>query len=133
MTLGHQIMTGMPDADAFRPYGEILAPPDAPGGRRQFGHWLVPTGSLDLQCHLNSVAASALPFVLDRMERHPHAAQIFLPLDVSRYLVTVMPADAEGLPDAARALSMTLPGTLGIVYRPGMPRSQSSTATGTSQ
>jgi ureidoglycolate lyase len=54
------------------------------------------------------------------MERHPHAAQIFLPLDVSRYLVTVMPADAKGRPDPAHALSMVLPGTLGVVYRPGI-------------
>jgi ureidoglycolate lyase len=120
MTLWHQIMTGTPDADAFRPFGEILAPPDAPGARRQFGHWLVPTASLDLQCHLNSVAASALPFVVDRMEQHPHAAQIFLPLDVSRYLVTVMPSDVEGRPDPSRTLSMVVPGTLGVVYRKGV-------------
>lgn len=120
MTSPHQITARMPDADAFRPFGEILAPPDAPGGRRQFGNWLAPTASLDLQCHLNSVAVSALPFVLDRVERHPHAAQIFLPLDVSRYLVTVMPADADGRPDPAAALSMVLPGTLGVVYRQGV-------------
>ena len=120
MTLGHQITTGTPDVDAFRPFGDILAPPDGPGGRRQFGHWLKPTAALDLQCHLNTVAVSALPLALDRMERHPHAAQIFLPLDVSRYLVTVMPADADGRPDPAGALSMLLPGTLGVVYRPGV-------------
>jgi ureidoglycolate lyase len=120
MTRGHQITIGKPDADAFRPFGEILAPPDAPGGRRQFGHWLVPTAALDLHCHLNAVAVSALPLELDQMERHPHAAQIFLPLDVSRYLVTVMPADAKGRPDPAHALSMVLPGTLGVVYRPGI-------------
>ncbi len=120
MTSRHQITAGTPDVEAFKPFGEILFPPDAPGGRRQFGHWLVPTAALDLQCHLNTVAVSMLPLALDLMERHPHAAQIFLPLDVSRYLVTVMSADAEGRPDPAGALSMLLPGTIGIVYRPGV-------------
>jgi ureidoglycolate lyase len=120
MTPGHQITTGKPDANVFRPFGEILAPPDALGGRWPFGHWLAPTGALDLHCHLNAVAVSALPLALDRMERHPHAAQIFLPLDVSRYLVTVMPADADGLPDPSGTLSMLMPGTLGVVYRPGV-------------
>jgi ureidoglycolate lyase len=120
MTSRHQITAGMPDEDAFRPFGEILTPPDVPGGRLQFGHWLVPSASLALQCHLNSVAVSTLPLALDLMERHPHAAQIFLPLDVSRYLVTVMPADDEGRPDPKGAISMILPGTLGIVYRQGV-------------
>ena len=120
MTFVHKIMTTPPDVTAFQPYGEILAPPDTHGGRRPFAQWLMPTSGLELHCHLNAVAASALPVALDRMEKHPHAAQIFLPLDVSRYLVSVMPSDAEGRPDPARTLSMVVPGTRGVVYRPGV-------------
>lgn len=120
MTQALRILTGAPDGVAFGPFGEILAPPKTHGDRMQFGHWLQPTPALDLRCHLNTVVASALPVALAQVEKHPHTAQIFLPLDVSRYLVTVMPADAEGRPNPARALSMVLPGTLGVVYRPGV-------------
>ncbi len=120
MTLARRIITGAPDGEAFGPFGEILTPPEAHGARRQFEHWLAPAPNLDLRCHVNAVAVSELPVALAHVEKHPHAAQIFLPLDVSRYLVTVMPSDAEGRPDPARALSMVLPGTRGVVYRPGV-------------
>ncbi len=120
MSSVRRLITGAPDDEAFAPFGEILTPPDRHGSRRQFEHWLLPVPDLDLRCHVNSVAVSALPVALHQTEKHPHAAQVFLPLDVSRYLVTVMPSDAEGWPDPARALSMVLPGTRGVVYRPGV-------------
>ena len=104
----------------FAPFGAFLAPPARHNERAQFGHWLAPVDALELQCHLNSVAARALPVVLDRVEKHPHAAQVFLPVDVARYLVTVMPATDDGGPDPARALCVVVPGTRGVVYRPGV-------------
>jgi len=53
------------------------------------------------------------------VEHHPHAAQLFLPMGVSHYLVTVMPSDAVGSPDSAHALAFVVPGTLGVAYHPG--------------
>jgi ureidoglycolate lyase len=57
--------------------------------------------------------------VLGQIERHPDAAQAFLPLDVARYLVTVMPSRPGRRPDPTRARAFAVPGTLGVIYRAG--------------
>lgn len=108
-----------PDAAAFAPFGAFLEPPASVGERASFSRWLEPVPGLSQHCHLNRVAPSALPLIVDRVERHPHAAQVFLPMGVSRYLVTVMPSDDSGDPDSTRAITFLLPGTLGVVYHPG--------------
>ena len=69
--------------------------------------------------HLNRAPASTLPVTIRRVERHPHAAQLFLPMGVSRYLVTVMPAKEDGSPKPGEARSFVVPGTMGVAYRTG--------------
>lgn len=107
------------DAAAFAPYGAFVHGPDTCGARTYYSNWLTPVAGLGLQFHVNNVRASGMPLVLDHVERHPHAAQVFLPLDVERYLVAVMPDAADGTPDLARALCMEVPGTLGVIYAAG--------------
>ena len=108
-----------PDPVDFAPFGEFLQPPSAVGGRSMFSRWLEPVAGLSQQCHLNRVTASTLPMTVDRVECHPHASQLFLPVGVSRYLVTVMPSDEAGGPDFPSALAFLVPRTLGVVYHPG--------------
>ena len=108
-----------PDADAFAPFGAFLEPPEV-GGRADFGDWLEPIPGLAKEFWLNRVAAATLPLTLERVERHPRTAQLFLPVGVSRYLVTVMPSRLDGAPEPERALSFVVPGTMGVVYRPGV-------------
>jgi ureidoglycolate lyase len=107
-----------PDPVAFAPFGAFIEPPE-PGGRTMFSDWLAPVEGRSAHYHLNRVASTTLPVTLDRVERHPHAAQLFMPVGVSRYLVTVMPADATGAPDPSRARAFVVPGTMGIAYYPG--------------
>lgn len=109
-----------PDAGLFAPFGAFIDAPERVGVRRMYNDWLAATPGLALQFHTNRVAASSLPLAIDRVERHPHAAQVFLPLDVHRYVVTVMAPDAAGAPDPATALAFLLPPTLGVVYRAGV-------------
>ena len=108
-----------PDATAFAPFGEFIAVPARCGDRRMYSDWVAPVPDLALQFHTNRVAPSALPLSVTRVERHPRAAQVFLPLGASRYVVTVMPATADGRPDVALARAFVLPATLGVVYRAG--------------
>jgi ureidoglycolate lyase len=108
-----------PDPTAFAPFGEFLEPPSAVGERAMFGRWLEPVPGMVQQCHLNRVAPSTFPILVDQVECHPHAPQVFVPVGVSRYLVTVMPSDETGGPDPERALAFVVPGTLGVAYRPG--------------
>ena len=98
-------------------YAVLVEPPAHPGDRRLYSDWLAPVPGLSLQFHMNHVAPSALPLELAQVEAHPHAAQVFLPVDVDRYVVIVMPGGDA--PEPAGALSVILPGTVGIVYRPG--------------
>ena len=98
-------------------FAALVEPPANPGDRRLYSDWLAPVAGLSLQFHINHVAPSTLPLRLTRVECHPHAAQVFLPVDVDRYVVTVMPGGDA--PDPAGAIPVVLPGTVGVVYRPG--------------
>ena len=103
----------------FAPFGAFLEPPRDPDERVMLDHWLEPVPGRKQQSHLNRVKPSTLPLTLDRVECHPHATQLFLPMGVSRYLVTVMPSDDTGAPDPGRAIAFVVPGCMGVAYRPG--------------
>lgn len=99
---------------------EIIAPPEAFGERRFFTEAITALGAgLSPVFHTNRVAPSRLPLVVERLERHPHAAQAFMPLDVSRYVVLVAPDTGAGAPDVGKACAVLLTGNQGILYRPG--------------
>lgn len=105
---------------ALGPLAEIITPPETFGDRRFFTDAIIASGSgLAPVFHTNRVAPSCLPLVVDRLERHPHAAQAFMPLDVSRYVVLVAPDTGAGAPDLGRACAVMLSGNRGILYRPG--------------
>jgi len=119
VTGGLTVTVRAPDAEAFAPFGTLLEPPVSVGGRSMFSEWLVPVPGRAPQYHLNRVAPTDLPVTIDRVERHPHAAQLFIPIGVPRYLVTVMPSDALGNPDPVRTQAFVIPGTMGVAYHPG--------------
>ncbi|MEM1428095.1 MAG: ureidoglycolate lyase [Pseudomonadota bacterium] len=110
-----------PRADAFSPFGELVVPPEANGARRFYSDSLHarPETSAPV-LHVNSVKAQSLPLTVAHIERHPFAAQCFFPLDVSRYAVMVMPSDAAGRPLPDEALAFLMPGTMGVIFNPGV-------------
>lgn len=108
------------DGVAFAPFGAFVEAPALAGERAHYGEWVEPIPGRSLQLHRNRVAASAFPITVDRVERHPHAAQLFLPVGGSRFLVTVMPSTPDGGPDPAGAMAFVVPGDVGVVYRPGV-------------
>ena len=115
------IYAGPPDPVVFAPFGAFVDPPTVFGERALFCHWLEPVVGRSQQFHVNRVARSALPLTVDRVECHPHAAQLFVPMgEVSRYLVVVMPSDAAGDPDPGGAQAFVVPGSRGVVYAPGV-------------
>lgn len=109
-----------PDAEAFAPYGRFVTPPQEAGTRAFYTEHLMAPGPGAPRFHVNKVRPSTLPLSCTRIERHPHADQTFLPLDVSRYLVAVMPSDSGGNPLPDQTLAFLLPGTLGVIYRTGV-------------
>jgi ureidoglycolate lyase len=106
--------------EAFAPYGEVLAAP-TDTGRRYFGPRLEnrrPLAKLDFS--LSTVSASHLPLKLRLFERHEFSAQVFMPVDVARYLVTVCPDNGQGMPDTAKAISFIGPPDTGVMYAAGV-------------
>ncbi len=66
------------------------------------------------------VEPSGLPFAAAVFERHPGSSQVFLPLDVARYLVAVAPATPAGEPDLDRAEAFVAGRGVGVHYRAGV-------------
>lgn len=118
--MSHTVHTTGPDAEAFAPFGVFISPPACAGARGDYAAVLAPVAGLTPSVYTNLVTPARLPHTLARVERHPHAAQMFLPLVASRYLVVVMPPLADGRPDAAAARAFVVPPTLGVAYRPGV-------------
>ena len=114
-----RVIARLPDPAGFAPFGAFIEPPPEVGRQIAFGRWLAPVPGLSPHYYLNRVAPTTLPVTVTRVERHPHAAQLFLPVGVGRYLVTVMPADEHGAPDPEGALAFVVPGTMGVAYNPG--------------
>lgn len=108
------------DAAAFAPFGEFVDAPSRPGDRRPYSAWLAPVEGLAPSFHTNLVPPAEVPVRVGRLERHPLAAQVFLPLVGERYLVVVAPSAADGTPDAAGVRAFIVPATLGVVYRRGV-------------
>ena len=104
-------------AQNFAPFGAVIERPGEPGERALHGRWFEegPPGS-GLQVHANHVPASALPLAVRRIERHPHAAQGFVPLDVAAFLCVVFPAGPDGAPLLGGARAFLAPGRLGVIY-----------------
>lgn len=111
-------------ADAFAPFGDVLALRDAPDrlinqglcGRHHdlatldFG----PGGRAGIS--LFDAVPRSLPYRLEMVERHPEGSQAFLPMTEAPFLVIVAP-DEAGRPGTPRAF-LTQPG-VGVNYHRG--------------
>lgn len=106
----------LPSVEEFAPFGTFIRRPDNHGERRFFSDWLGGEGLAPV-FHVNSMAPTVLPAPITKLERHPHAAQCFVPLDVERYIVTVAPSLADGSPDLDGLRSFIVPSSLGTIYR----------------
>ena len=105
-------------AEAFAPYGEVLAAPVTEprqdhAGRIQNAR---PTARANLALVRSDPFDRLMP--LRRLEQHRHSNQAFLPLFVEAYLVVVAP-DRDGSPDEDRIRAFRVPGHIGINYRAG--------------
>jgi len=108
-------------AKDFAPFGTLIHRPDTAGQRQFYSDWLgVEKDGLAPVFHVNRMEPASLPMQVGKLEKHPHAAQSFVPLDVSRYLVTVAPSLADGAPDLDAIVSFELPASVGVIYAPGV-------------
>lgn len=105
-------------AEAMQPFGALVMPPASVGERAFYTDWLTSThAAATPRLHVNFVPQTTLPHSITLLEKHPHGAQIFLPLEVNRYLIVVAPSLADGSPALSAAQAFVAPGTVGVIYR----------------
>lgn len=108
-------------AESMAPFGEMILAPAEVGERSFYTQWLGSEGAeMTPRLHVNCLGASTLPLIVDTLEQHPYSAQVFLPIDVARYMIVVAPSDEMGNPDLAQSRAFLAPGNVGVVYRPGV-------------
>ncbi len=107
-------------AAAFAPYGHVVAMPARPE-RVYFGPLIEnrrPEAGLGLS--FVRMAGVDLPFRLTLFERHEFSAQAFLPMEATRYLVTVCPDDGHGRPNPRQAEAFIAGPEQGVIYGAGI-------------
>ena len=83
---------------AFAAFGDVVDAPE-PGGKFVLDRTLATLGAgLSPRLTFNHAKPWSLPLEVTRMERHNRSCQCWIPLDVSRWVVTVA-ADRNGAPD----------------------------------
>ncbi|MCA0302645.1 MAG: ureidoglycolate lyase [Proteobacteria bacterium] len=106
-------------AEAFAPFGEVIALPETPGRTYHdaaLGN-LRPGARPSLSVILRTETPDR-PLRVEMLERHAFSSQTFMPLDAGRWLVLVAPHAAGGGPDRAAAKAFVATGRQGITYRP---------------
>jgi ureidoglycolate lyase len=106
-------------AEAFAPFGDVIAVPDVPGRtyhEEALGN-LRPAARPSLSVSLRPETPDR-PLRAELLERHEFSSQTFMPLDVGRWLVVVAPHAAGGGPDRAAVKAFVATGRQGVTYRP---------------
>lgn len=104
-------------AEAFAPFGEVLAAPQSPGRIHIEGALENRRPHARPALYFTCKEPSALPLASTTMERHLHSSQSFVPMDAGRWLVVVAPHGADGGPDMARARAFLARPDQGVTYR----------------
>ncbi len=105
-------------ADAFAPFGQLVAPGVPVGGQTQLvdALWNGRAGARPCLSFVD-VAPKPLPLAAVEMERHVHSSQAFVPMDCAAYLVLVAPRGADGMPDLGGLRAFRVPGDTAVNYR----------------
>lgn len=116
-----QIIAEPLNAEAFRPFGQVVEGLAEPG-RKRFNEFLENAradAGFDLSIATYEPLA-AWPMHVKELERHPHSSQTFIPIRTAGYLVIVAPDKPDGSPDLAEARCFLASDKQGITYRRGL-------------
>lgn len=104
-------------ADAFAPFGQVLAGTGAGTERRPFAARMH-SGRARAQPNLTwmRIAPQPLPVTVTALERHPHSNQSFVPMNGTRQLVVVCPSGVGGEPLPSQARAFVASGSQGVNY-----------------
>jgi ureidoglycolate lyase len=105
-------------AEAFAPYGDVLAAPTDPGrAYYEGGLGNARPGAHASLSMVHRVPIAGLPFEANLLERHEFSSQTFLPLEAGRWVVIVCPHAAAGGPDLGGLRAFIARPDQGVTYR----------------
>lgn len=103
-------------AEAFAPFGQVLALPDKPG-RSDYTPFLQNKRPDVKTCFRTSLTEPvSLPLTTQVMEKHAFSSQAFMPVDAGRYLIMVTLAKSDGSPDMSALKAFIAAPHQGINY-----------------
>ncbi len=113
MTVRAQPLT----AQAFAPFGQVLAGTGAATERRPFAARMH-NGRAGARPNMTYMKVAPQPAVasITELERHPHSNQAFVPLKGTRALIAVCPSGTEGQPLLAQLQVFVADGGQGVNY-----------------
>ncbi|WP_347556940.1 ureidoglycolate lyase [Robbsia sp. KACC 23696] len=113
MRIGAKALT----ADAFAPFGQVTSLREAQ--RRTYLQQAFDSDHAgkgpEIWIGLPPIVRP-LPLTIEKMERHPHATQTFVPIETGRYLVVVAQASADGAPDVHTLQAFIADETQAVTY-----------------
>jgi ureidoglycolate lyase len=109
------------EAAKFSPYGEVFRVARSPQGRTETS-WFPEPVDHDRPMNVAYSVRAATPFPLSirQLERHSLSSQLFLPIDLSRYLVLACCSDANGVPDLSTIGVFMADGSQSVRYGRGV-------------
>lgn len=107
-------------AEAFAPYGDVLAAPAEPGRSYIDGAYRSLRPDARPSLSFTRKAPVTLPIASHLMERHEFSAQSFIPMDGGICIIIVAAHAADGGPDMARARAFLAAPGQGVTYAPNV-------------
>jgi ureidoglycolate lyase len=100
-------------AAAFEPFGDVITAPQT-YGRQTFTDGLA-HDARPFVLSTTHTKSSEMPLSIDKLERHTHSSQTFLPLDAKRWLVVVSTTS-----ESSSLRAFVVPGTTGVTIGQGI-------------
>lgn len=107
-------------AEAFAPFGKVLAIPAEPGRLNVDDALKSLRAHAKPQLALIRLEATAAPFTVTEVERHAFSSQIFVPIEVSRYVVLVAANSGAPRPEADALRGFLAGPNQAISYHPNV-------------
>ena len=105
--------------EAFAVFGALIRHPGGPDRIYLPAVLATPLGNAKPAVWMNAIEPPSWPLHIEKLERHPHGAQSFVPMGGGGVLVVVCGEGTDGMPDPATLRAFLCPAGTGFSYHTG--------------